>query len=187
MSSTLRFQTFIIIIIIYYSYHMFSYVTVWWHSLGYLNYVTLFWHQTWRAVAVRKFETANMPLSVLSNSILTSLCNAVYYFQSVWTNFILCVWERWCCSSHDWFSVCAVCFTFKGSVPHARGDLRSILLSVSVFNGFMQGDCIQQHGIMESLDKHVDLKWVMWFTKRKWLYCCCTMHTHNVQQKNYKI
>lgn len=50
------------------------------------------------------------------------------------------------------------CFTFEGSVPHARGDLRSVLLTVSVLHGFMQGDGVQKHGVMEALHEHVDLQ-----------------------------
>lgn len=64
--------------------------------------------------------------------------------------------------------VYAVCFTFKSSVPHAQGDLCSILLTVSISHGFMQGNGIQQHGIMESLNKQVDLKWNI---QRKQLFC----------------
>lgn len=55
--------------------------------------------------------------------------------------------------------VWAVGFTFKGSVPHVWGDLRSVLFTIATSHGLMQGDGIEQHGVMESLNKHVDLKW----------------------------
>lgn len=48
--------------------------------------------------------------------------------------------------------------TFKCSVPHARCDLCSVRLAVSIFHGFIQGHGIQQHGVMEALNKHIYLQ-----------------------------
>ena len=51
-----------------------------------------------------------------------------------------------------------VFFTFKCSVPHAIGDLCSVLLGEAVPDGFVQRQGVQQQCIMEPFHEHVDLE-----------------------------